>query len=222
MRLIKRATRRRLGGPGIPPHEASRFLPLDPVIVEAGAHDGRDTAELAALWPQGTVHAFEPIPHVFRRLEERAGRLGNVRLHRSALGAKTGMVPMWVSEGGDASSSILAPKAHLDAFPSITFERQLEVPITTLDDWARAERVKHVDFLWLDMQGHELTALQHATTVLHSVRAMIIEVFTEELYDGAPLWPEVRAWLEGQGFRVELQALGKTYGDALLVSVLNR
>ena len=65
---------------------------------------------------------------------------------------------MWVSEGGDQSSSISAPRAHLEVFPEITFPHQTMalVPVTTLDEWSEQQGIARVDFLWLDMQGHEL------------------------------------------------------------------
>lgn len=142
----------------------------------------------------------------------------NVRLYQSALGASTGDVSMWVSKGGQhGASSVRAPKTHLKTFPYVSFGERIEVPITTLDEWALRERIRRVDFFWLDMQGHELTALQHASTLLPSVRAILLEVFAEELYEGAPLWPEVREWLAGHGFIVVRSALGgRASGDVLV------
>lgn len=45
-----------------------QFLPGNPVIVEAGAFDGNDTAKMALQWPQGIIHAFEPLPEIYERL----------------------------------------------------------------------------------------------------------------------------------------------------------
>lgn len=216
MRSIKQALLRRLRDQTIPKHAALPFMPEAPVIVEAGAHVGTDTVELAELWPEGTIHAFEPIPAVYEQLVARVGRLSNVRVYNVALGASTGTSTMWVSEGGDQSSSLSAPKTHLTAYPDIRFERQTTVQVTTLDTWAAKERIDRVDFLWLDMQGHELVALKHGPRMLPLVKAMIIEVFAEELYEGAPLWPEVRDWLVEQGFRVVRMRIDGPFGNALV------
>jgi 2-O-methyltransferase len=214
---LKAVRRKLLGRPiGIDKREAVSFLPRDPVILEAGAHIGIDTVELARLWPEGTVHAFEPISDLYRQLQRRTKRLPNVRTYQRALGAATGTMSMWVSEGGDESSSLLVPKDHLEVFPGIGFGDQEDVQVTTIDDWASEEGVKRVDFLWLDMQGHELTALKHASTLLANVRAMILEVFTRELYQGAPLWPEVEEWLIGVGFVVVRENIGPAFGDVLV------
>lgn len=216
MPFFTSAVRRLLAPRPIDKREVLPFLPPDPIVVEAGAHDGSDTVGFARLWPMGQVHAFEPMPPNFQRLVDRVKDLDNVRLYRSALGTSTGQASMWVSDGGDQSSSIHAPKAHLEVFPEITFGRQTEVPITTLDAWSEREGIERVDFLWLDMQGHELAALRHAAKVLPTVRAMVIEVFVKELYEGSPLWPEVREWLAGQGFVVRREVIGPAFGDVLV------
>ncbi len=45
--------------------EMARFLPKDPIIVEAGAHVGLDTIEISRQWPKANRYAFEPVPDVF-------------------------------------------------------------------------------------------------------------------------------------------------------------
>jgi FkbM family methyltransferase len=205
--------------PGIAKKLLRAHLPDDPVIIEAGAHAGHDTAEMAAMWPAGTIHAFEPVPHVHDQLERRTERFANVRRHREALGAPTPTVEMWVSAGAsDASSSVLTPRRHLDLLPDVTFEERIEVPATTLDAFAGRERLDRVDFLWLDMQGYELVALRSGERILATVRAVVCEVSNVAYYDEAPMWPELRDWLEARGFRVELLNMAwRDAGDALLV-----
>jgi len=63
-----RGTYQRLTGKGVIPKKYFRaFLPEKPVILEAGAHKGKDTVELAKIWPKGTIHAFEPVPTLFKK-----------------------------------------------------------------------------------------------------------------------------------------------------------
>jgi FkbM family methyltransferase len=205
--------------PGIPKPQVARHLPRDPIVVEAGAHIGTDTVEMARIWPDGTIHSFEPVPHVFARLEARTGTLPNVHRHREALGPSTPTVEMWVSGGAsDGSSSVLTPRYHLEAMPEVTFEQRIEVPAVTLDALAEREALDRIDFLWLDMQGYELAALESGEGVLTTVRAIVCEVSNVPYYDGMPLWPELRAWLERRGFVVaRLNMAWKEAGDALFV-----
>jgi FkbM family methyltransferase len=206
--------------PSLKRQALKRFLPEDAVIVEAGAHAGSDTAALAQMLPAAEIHAFEPIPALYERLRRNTAAFSNVRTYPLALGAVVTTKPMWVGGGAeDGSSSLLAPKAHLDVYEEITFEHTVTVNVTTLAAWAEREGINRVDGMWLDMQGYELAALQAAGPLLSTTRALIVEMSGVELYDEAPLWPEVRQWLEEHGFRIEAESWHETGvdGDALAV-----
>ena len=184
------------------------YLHANPVIVEAGAHIGLDTEEMSRLWPKGVIHAFEPVPELYEKLEQRTGHLRNVVRYPLAVADRSGRSKMFVSSGAsDGSSSLLTPKEHLDEHPDVRFDQAIEVRTITLDDWARQQGINHVDLLWLDMQGAELAAMMAAPHVLRTVKAIHLEVSLKEVYEGGPLYPEVRRWLEAQGFRVEREAL---------------
>jgi FkbM family methyltransferase len=204
---------------GIPKRALARYLPKGAVIVEAGAHHGNDTVELARLWPEGRIYAFEPVPHVYEHLQRNTARYANVTTYPLALGDTDGAMPMWLSDPGhDYSSSLLEPTQHLEEFPEIGFEDTTPVQVTTLASWARREGIDRIDGMWLDMQGYELAVLKAAGPILETSRAMILEVLAKELYAGAPLWPEVQAWLESQGFRIEQEHwYRESFGDVLAV-----
>lgn len=215
MKLIYSLMRRaaKLTGENIPLSYIALFLPPAPVVVDAGAHNGSETVQMSLLWPRGTIYAFEPVPAVFRQLEANTRHLPNIRRFQVALAGVDADLTMHVSSGGtDASSSLLAPKSHLAVNPHVVFEEQVTVPALTLDTWAEQNQCPQIDFLWLDMQGGELAAMQAAPRLLATVQAVHLEVTTAELYENNPLYPEVRAWLESQGFRLETEALGDTTG----------
>lgn len=48
----------------------AQFLPPNPIIIEAGAHIGRDTKKMARQWPNAHIHAFEPVPALFEILKK--------------------------------------------------------------------------------------------------------------------------------------------------------
>lgn len=195
--------------PGAIPLSFIRSLVANPgVIVEAGAHIGTDTVPISTMWPMSTVHAFEPIPVLHARLAQATRGLRNVRRHTLALSDHCGTSEMFVSAGdSDGSSSLHRPKEHLTEHPGVCFEQRITVPIISLDAWAGQQGIPGVDMLWLDMQGHELAALQGARRILPSVQVIHTEVNLKELYAGAPLYGELRAWLESQGFVVVREAL---------------
>jgi FkbM family methyltransferase len=196
----------------------AKFLPADPVVVEAGAHVGADTIEMSLLWPDATIHAFEPVPEIFHKLAKNTKRLKNIRCHNIALSSKTGKATMSVStEGSDGSSSLLKPKMHLKISPEVKFEKNLKVKSITLDDWCLRNKIKNVDFLWLDMQGSEFSVLKKSTKILKTVKAIHMEVSNVELYQGQALYPEIKGWLAARGFTVKKHSDLRISGDVLFV-----
>lgn len=59
-------------------HEMARYLPFNPTILEAGAHDDSDTVDMLRVWPKATVRAFEPVPEIFARLQQRTAAIDSV------------------------------------------------------------------------------------------------------------------------------------------------
>jgi len=196
-----------------------RYLPSDPVIVEAGAYTGADTVELAKIWPAGRIFAFEPLPSLMARVKARTAKHTNIVPCELALSDRRGEAMMHISGGAsDASSSLRPPKVTKQTHPHITWDQSITVQTATLDQWAQEKQIDHVDFLWLDMQGHELAALKAAPRIMATVKVIVTEVFLKELYEGAPLYAEVRAWLEGQGFEVVSEKIAwEDSGNVLFV-----
>lgn len=188
------------------------YISSSPVIIEAGAFDGRDTQKLAALWPEGTIHAFEPVPDLFTRLQKNTAHLSNVQCYQLALSDYTGEALFYVSEKPDKqgvssqAGSLHKPKERLTRSP-IHFPRTIMVPTITLDAWAQQYQINKIDLLWLDMQGHELSVLKAAPYMLAIVQVIYTEVGFIEAYEGQPSYEVVKNWIELQGF----DEIGRTF-----------
>lgn len=196
--------------------EIERFLPAAPVVVEAGAHVGNDTAAMARRWADGAIHAFEPIPALYRRLVAKVQRYDNVRTYQLALAAASDEVVMHVSGGrSDASSSILRPDKHLTLHPDVTFDHTVTVRAVTLDEWADEHRVEP-DLLWLDAQGAELQILQSGTSTLDSVSAIYTEVSLQDNYADGVRYPNLASWLRTHGFKPVIERIAWADGGNVL------
>ena len=179
-----------------------QYLPKNPVIVEAGAHIGRDTVRMSTLWPGAQIHAFEPIPDLYEQLLERTAECLNVIAYNCALSNHTGTETIYVSSGAStAVSSFYEPYEYIKERPNVFFKKAV-VPTITLDEWAMNTGITHVDCMWLDMQGAELKVLKAAPKVLSTVQAMVIEASLTERFKGCPLRDELSSWIESQGLRI--------------------
>jgi FkbM family methyltransferase len=168
------------------------------VIIEAGAHDGRDTAWLAAL-PEVTVFALEPDPANAPRMPLPF----NASWHYLALGAKSERRQFWPSKSRHGrpytkSGSILRPTGHLKRHPDVLFGEPFDVDVVALDEFAERHGIEDVDLIWLDVQGAEGEVIAGGKATLARTRYLYTEHCSDEpLYDGEPTLAELLALLPG-------------------------
>ena len=201
----------------IPKEFIAQFLPNNPVIVEAGAHIGRDTKKMIKVWPHAIIHVFEPVQELFTELQKNVAKYPSIHCYPYALSNQNGTASFHVSSGrSTATSSLLQPKEYLKEHPTTQFEIRT-VPTTTLDAWAQQHAISHIDFLWLDMQGGELLALEGATQLLPTVTAIYAEVNFVERYEHNPTYAEIKRFLASYGFRSIKEAFNDIWGNALFI-----
>lgn len=185
---------------------AKRYLPGNPVIIDAGAFDGAESIVMSQVWPQGHLHAFEPVPEIFKSLAEKTRPFSNISAYNLALGTTDGMCEMYVSEFVNApgsashSSSLLPPKEVYEYAPHVAFPRTVTVNACKLDTWAQNNHIEKIDMLWLDMQGFELDMMKASPIILSTVKVILTEVEFVEAYQDQYLYQDIKDWLEGQGF----------------------
>lgn len=210
------------------------ILPDNPVIVDAGAYDGKESLMMATrFWPNGNVYAFEPVPDIYERLKKTIARASNITPVNLALSDKNGFAEFYLSYESDTpgqtsmSSSLLKPKDHL-LYAATRFGQSIKVRTSTLDDWAKENNIEKIDFLWLDLQGFELPVLKSSPNIISKAKAIYLEVEFVEAYEGQPKYEEIKNWLESQGFvmiaktfrhPMELSDWGSTlwFGDVLFI-----
>lgn len=182
--------------------QLTQYLPERPIIVEAGAHIGRDTLRMCTLWPKAEIHAFEPVPYLFELLLERTSSCSNLTCYNSALSDHTGTELFYVCSGAStAVSSFYEPFEYIQERPNVFFEKA-EVPTITLDDWATQYNIPQVDGMWLDMQGAELKVLKASPRIVSTVQVMVVEASLTERFKDIPLYDELTSWIEAQGFSI--------------------
>lgn len=175
------------------------------VIIEAGAFDGRDTKKLSTLLPNATIHAFEPMPEIFQELVAQTMSHPTINRYPVALSNKTGTTLFYVAENPKKpgkicqAGTLMAPKERLNKSP-IIYPKTIQVPTITLNDWASKNSISKVDFMWLDLQGHELAVLKAAGDLLKNTKLIYIEVNFIEAYEGQPSANQIDDWLKNQGF----------------------
>ncbi len=175
-----------------------KLIPANAIVFEAGAQFGEDTSWMSEMWPEGKIYSFEPNPEAYPKLEQVAAKYKNIITDQRALSDKEGIFAFYIA--GGASSLLKPAQGFNDAYFHADLEHPTMVPVTTIDTWAKKNNISHVDFMWLDMEGNELNALKAATSILHTVRAIFMEVNLNIFWEKCVLHKEMKEWLESRGF----------------------
>lgn len=174
----------------------------DPVIIECGCHDGRDTEQFLAAFPECSLVCFEPDPRPLYRHDppgffERIGPDFRVTLHQVAIGDHNGTVLLtrssgtppgdkWNTNDWDHSSSVCRPTGHRKTHPWCTFPTELAIPVTMAQLDLYTGALPRVDFVWADVQGAEKLLVRGGTHTLRRTRWFYTEFDDEEQYRGQP------------------------------------
>lgn len=210
-----------IGAGNLPKKYLLPLLPQNAVILDAGAHIGTESKEFSILLPNATIIACEPVPNLFQVLKANTQDHTNIICVQKALSDKRGQEFIHVSQGADgSSSSLLVPEQQKfqHYFPHITFPYKIMVETITLDELAKELNLDHIDCLYLDLQGLELTVLKSGPEIMKTVNVIYTEVNYTSVYENTPLYPEVKAWMEEHGFVAVAEIMHhSTFGDVLFV-----
>lgn len=228
-RVIKKLIRRLLKRLGIvafkrssrvyiPEDESYRIVSVlvgrpDPIVIDGGAHLGDMVKRFSGLLPEAEFHCFEPDPTLGTSLESKFSANPRVHIVHAALGDMVGKARFNINVSRPTNS--LLPAA--ESLPSdirrlCELVEQVEVKVTTIDEYCRTHSLDRVDVVKLDLQGYDYFALKGAIVTLQKAKVVLVEVLFKEIYKGCSRFPDILNLLVDQGF--ELHTLcGLHYGE---------
>jgi FkbM family methyltransferase len=170
-------------------------------LVDVGANVGQFSLLCKIIYPNASIHAFEPLNEAAGTFQKVLGHEPNVHLHRHAIGSKAADLLINVTARSD-SSSLLAPDAQTKVFPGTHAVSQEAVRVLPLQDILRDEDIPSPALLKIDVQGYEGEVLKGSERLLQSFDWIYCEASFIELYSGQPLADEIVAWLAARQFRL--------------------
>lgn len=137
------------------------------LIFDVGAHlGGWALAVLARLEGRARLFCFEPSPSTFAALQQNVGERADVELLNFGLSDREASGELL----SDATFSGLASvyRRRLDHV-GLSLDRSEPVRLRRIDEFCREREIDHIDFLKLDVEGHELKVLEGAGKLLEGV-----------------------------------------------------
>lgn len=132
------------------------------ILFDVGANVGEYARTLLeAFGPSARIWAFEPAEAAFRMLESNLGGIENVELRKMGLSDDERVGVLYSPGAGSKLGSLHNTGARLER-RGMSVALEEKVMLTTIDRFCETERIERVDFLKLDVEGHELSVLQGA------------------------------------------------------------
>ncbi|HVE78195.1 MAG TPA: FkbM family methyltransferase [Gemmatimonadaceae bacterium] len=163
-------------------------------IVDVGACNGGWTRPALAAFPAARSLMIEARPDALPVLEQAARELdGRAEVAIALLGPHDREAVEFFSLEGGTGSSVLFEDSDV---PRVT----TRLPMTTLDRLLAARGFGAPDLVKLDVQGFELEVLAGAGAALRSAEVVMMEVALWPYNVGAPLLPDVLAFMGDRGW----------------------
>ena len=139
------------------------------VLFDVGANVGNYSRQLLANFPAASViHAFEPFSVPFSQLEAMQRSHPNLHAHRLGLSDKNEDLLMYSSD----EYSEIGGVYNRD----VIFKDMQEMnPFVTIDSFCKRQNIPRIHFLKIDVEGHELSVLKGATTLLEQGSIDVIQ-----------------------------------------------
>lgn len=122
------------------------LLQLDPKhVVDLGANSGISAIYLNALFPNATVHCYEPDPHTFSQLQLNTGHLSNVNGHQEVVSNKKGHIEFLSDPKSNVTSSLIRRNS-----------RQVPISVKSRCLYSVLDKIgAPIDLLKVDIEGSE-------------------------------------------------------------------
>src|SRR5215204_3073313 len=149
-----------------------------PVVFDVGANVGDYARLLSRHLPRATIYSFEPSHAVYEQLARNvAVEGGRVRPFNLGLSDEEKSVELYsYTVEGEEQSLISSIDMRLPTQAvKVEVSATERVEVRTLDDFCAEHGVGRIDFLKLDVEGHELAALRGARRLLEAGAVSMIQ-----------------------------------------------
>lgn len=150
---------------------AMMFVANPRVIFDIGANNGDYSKSLLRTTPNCTIHLFEPDAKNFRALQASFSSSDH-RLNQLGVSSENGQAILYSDKEGSGLSSL--SKRRLDHFGT-DFNHEVSIELIRLDHYIKRNKLEVIDFIKMDIEGHELAALEGIGSHIRNISCIQFE-----------------------------------------------
>ena len=166
-------------------------------MLDIGANKGVYTYWMSKkVGKQGKVFAFEPQPELDSVLNDlrTSFSLANVEIINQGLSDRPGRFKMFRSKVGAGGGTLAREFVNKSALNGLL---EVEVNVTTVDEFYRSRSLARLDFIKCDVEGHEHAVFKGGTNTLQKyMPTLLFECHHEQAKEGS-----LFSFLEQLGYR---------------------
>lgn len=150
------------------------FLPGSSVVFDVGAHTGEWSRLALSVHPGLNIHCFEPARVNYARLAERVAS-PSVVCNPFGLSSEKGERSLFVFRSAPGLHSLYQRRGLEDGWGLETPEETEIVNLDTLENYCAERRIERIDFLKVDVEGHELEVFKGGRSLFAEHRVGIVQ-----------------------------------------------
>jgi FkbM family methyltransferase len=168
-------------------------LKESPIIFDVGANKGQSIERYLKIFPDCTIHAFEPIKEEYLGIKKKFSDNKNIYINNVALGDRNEdkslnvMIRSGTSSFYDLNENTEWLKVRSKQYQTNTvdFKKNIEnVKVISLDNYCEEKKIEFIDLLKIDVQGHEEKVLEGTKKMFakNCIDAVETEIMFDDVY----------------------------------------
>lgn len=136
------------------------------VLFDVGANVGNYSLVMSKYFAEPYhIYAFEPLNSTFHMLEERISVNPFIKCYNFGFSSEEISMPIYTNASGSGMSSVY--QRRLDHF-GLNLGESVECKFSTIDNFCAANHLDRLNFLKIDVEGHELSVLKGAQKMIEN------------------------------------------------------
>jgi FkbM family methyltransferase len=152
----------------------NNIMPHSKTVFDVGSFAGEWTRQALFINPSIDIHCFEPNPRAFHSLKDNVFA-PNITCNPFGLGSENSRKTLFVCDELNEGGSLYRRQGVAYAL-GVDLQTKTElVEIRTLDTYCSEKKINEIDFLKIDVEGHEFCVIQGGKELFESECIKIVQ-----------------------------------------------